>query len=69
MGRKIRGIFYIAAILLTAGCGKEEETENVFSDGKSATDERLEYGRNYRYTKRKGKGYRGKGKRRFGYGD
>lgn len=33
MGRKIRGIFYIAAILLAAGCGKEEETENVFSDG------------------------------------
>ncbi len=32
MGRKIRGIFYIAAILLAAGCGKEEETENVFSD-------------------------------------
>ena len=33
MGRKIRGIFYIAAILLAVGCGKEEETENVFSDG------------------------------------
>ena len=33
MGRKIKGIFYIAAILLAAGCGKEEETENVFSDG------------------------------------
>jgi len=33
MGRKIRGIFYIAAILLAAGCGKVEETENVFSDG------------------------------------
>lgn len=33
MGRKIRGIFYIAAILLAAGCGKEEETENVFPDG------------------------------------
>lgn len=33
MGRKIRGIFYIATILLAAGCGKEEETENVFSDG------------------------------------
>lgn len=33
MGRKIRDIFYIAAILLAAGCGKEEETENVCSDG------------------------------------
>ena len=33
MGRKIRGIFYIVAILLAAGCGKEEETENVCSDG------------------------------------
>lgn len=33
MGRKIKGIFYIAAILLAAGCGKEEETENVFSGG------------------------------------
>lgn len=66
MGRKIKGIFYIAAILLAAGCGKEEETENVFSDGilievEAPQTERLEYGRNCRYTKRKGKGYRGKG--------
>ena len=31
--RGLRGIFYIVTILLAAGCGKEEETENVFSDG------------------------------------
>ncbi len=32
MRRKLRNICYAAAILLTAGCGKEE-TENVFPDG------------------------------------
>lgn len=33
MRQKIGSIFYVTAILLIAGCGKEEETENGVSDG------------------------------------